>query len=51
MSSTDKPQPEPTADERARRLREIGDANAVYGEIGQNDEQRDLNQPEEDEHV
>ena len=37
-----------SADERARRLREIGDANAVYAEVGQNDEQRDLHQPEED---
>jgi hypothetical protein len=41
----------PTADEKAKRLRQIGDANAVYGEIGQNDEQLDVNQPEEDEHV
>jgi hypothetical protein len=47
----DKPDPEPTADERAKRLREIGDANAVYGEIGQNDEQADVNQAEADEHV
>jgi len=51
MTDSDKPKPEPTADERARRLREIGDANAVYGEVGQSDEQADLNQPEPDEHV
>lgn len=48
---SDKHDPEPTADERARKLREIGDANAVYGEVGQNDEQADVNQPEDDEHV
>ena len=47
----DTPKPEPTADEKARRLREIGDANAVYGEVGQSDEQADVNQPEADEHV
>jgi len=47
----DKNEPEPTADEKARRLREIGDAMAVYGEVGQTDEQRDVNQPEEDEHL
>jgi hypothetical protein len=41
----------PSADERAKRLREIGDANAVYGEIGQNDEQLDVNQPDDDAHV
>ena len=35
----------------ARRLREIGDANAVYGEVGQSDEQADVNQPAPDEHV
>jgi hypothetical protein len=43
--------PEPTADERARRLRETGDANAVYGEVGQSDEQADVHQPEDDETV
>ena len=47
----DERDPEATADERARRLREIGDASAVYGEVGQNDEQRDVNQAEPDEHV
>ena len=41
----------PSADERAKRLREIGDANAVYGEVGQNDEQLDVNQPDDDAHV
>jgi hypothetical protein len=44
MAENEKPKPEPTADERARRLREIGDANAVYGEVGQSDEQADVNQ-------
>ncbi len=39
---------EPTADERAKRLREIGDANAVYGEVGQSDEQADVHQAEGD---
>jgi hypothetical protein len=43
--------PEPTADERAKRLREIGDGTAVYGEMGQEDEQAGVNQAEEDEHV
>jgi hypothetical protein len=43
--------PPESADEKARRLREIGDGTAVYGEMGQNDEQLDVNQPEEDEHV
>jgi hypothetical protein len=47
----DTPNPEPTADEKARILREIGDANAVYGEVGQSDEQADVNQAEADEHV
>ena len=47
----DKHEPEPTADEKAKRLREIGDASAVYGEVGQNDEQADVNQSESDEHV
>jgi hypothetical protein len=47
----EKPDAEPTADEKAKRQREIGDATAVYGEVGQNDEQRDVNQAEEDEHV
>ncbi|MGA2395301.1 MAG: hypothetical protein ABSH03_18320 [Candidatus Lustribacter sp.] len=52
MADDDKQKAEPTADERARRLREIGDANAVYGEIGQSDEQADVNQADEpDEHV
>lgn len=49
MTDNDKTTDEPTADERARRLREIGDGTAVYGEVGQNDEQRDVNQPEPDE--
>jgi hypothetical protein len=40
-----------SADEKARRLREIGDGTAVYGEVGENDEQLDINQPEEDEHM
>lgn len=48
---TDKHEPEPTADEKAKTLREIGDATIVYGEIGQTDEQRDVNQAEPDEHV
>jgi len=43
--------PEPSADERAKRLREIGDGTAVYGEMGQEDEQADVNQADEDEHV
>jgi hypothetical protein len=51
MNDNDKQKPEPTADERAKRLREIGDANAVYGEVGQSDEQADVNQPEPDEHM
>jgi|GEM_PF-4254606 hypothetical protein len=51
MADNDKLEPEPTADERARRLREIGDASAVYGEMGQADEQADINQPEPDEHM
>ncbi len=34
MTDNDKLDPTPTADERARRLREIGDASAVYGEVG-----------------
>lgn len=51
MTDKDEPTPEPTADERAKRLREIGDANAVYGEVGQSDEQADVNQAEDDEHV
>ena len=46
-----KPETEPTADERARALREFGDATIVYGEIEQADEQRDVNQAEPDEHV
>jgi hypothetical protein len=46
-----KTESQPTADEKARTLREIGDAMIVYGEIEQNDEQRDVNQPEPDEHV
>jgi hypothetical protein len=50
-NSDDTTKPEQSADEKARRRREIGDANAVYGEVGQNDEQRDTNQPEQDEHV
>lgn len=51
MTDNDKHDPEPTADEKARTLREIGDASAVYGEIGQTDEQADVNQPEPDEHM
>jgi hypothetical protein len=46
--TTENAKPE-SADEKARRLREIGDGTAVYGEVGQNDEQRDLHQPDEDE--
>jgi len=49
MTDNDKNHRRTTADERARRLREIGDGTAVYGEVGQNDEQRDVNQPEPDE--
>jgi hypothetical protein len=48
---SDKDEPEPTADERARKLREIGDANAVYGEVGESDEQADVHQPEGEEDV
>jgi len=51
MTDSDKHDPVPTADENAKRLREIGDATAVYGEVGQNDEQVDVNQPEADEHM
>ena len=51
MTASDKPGSEPSADEKAKQLREVGDANAVYGEMGQNDEQRDVNQAEPDEHV
>jgi hypothetical protein len=42
-----KPDPE-SAGERARRLREIGDGTAVYGEVGQTDEQVDVHQPADD---
>jgi hypothetical protein len=42
---------EPTADEKAKHLREIGDAMVVYGEVGERDEQIDANQAEADEHV
>jgi hypothetical protein len=49
MADNKKPDPTPTADERAKRLREIGDGEVVYGEIGQTDEQADVNQPEPDE--
>ena len=49
MTDNDTQKPEPTADEKAKHLREIGDANAVYGEIGQADEQADVHQPEPDE--
>jgi hypothetical protein len=51
VGMNDEHDPEPTADERARKLREIGDANAVYGEVGESDEQADVHQPEDDEHV
>jgi hypothetical protein len=37
-----------SADAKARRLREIGDGTAVYGEVAQEDEQSDLHQPEDD---
>jgi hypothetical protein len=47
MSNTNG-QEEESADAKARRLREIGDGTAVYGEVGQNDEQLDVNQPPED---
>lgn len=40
-----------SADEKARRRRQIGDGTSVYGEVGQNDEQRDADQSEPDEHV
>ena len=40
-----------SADEKARRRREVGDGTAVYSEVGQNDEQRDADQSEADEHV
>jgi hypothetical protein len=42
---------EPTADEKAKQLREVGDAMVVYGEVGERDEQIDVNQAEADEHV
>lgn len=42
---------EPTADERAKHQREFGDGTAVYGEVHQEDEQADVNQADEDEHV
>jgi hypothetical protein len=51
MTDKDTPDPTPSADERAKRLREIGDGTAVYGEMGQEDEQADLHQPEPDEEV
>jgi len=47
--TTESDAPEPTADERAKRLREIGDGTVVYGEMRQDDEQADVNQSEEDE--
>jgi len=47
--TTESDAPEPSADERARRLREIGDGTAVYGEMRQDDEQADVNQAEDDE--
>lgn len=51
MTDSEKHDSVPTADEKAKRQREIGDATAVYGEIGENDEQADVNQPEPDEHM
>jgi hypothetical protein len=48
--TTESDAPEPSADERAKHLREIGDGTAVYGEMRQDDEQADVNQAEEDEH-
>ena len=49
---TEQQRPEETADEKARRMREIGDGTIVYGEVEEADEQRDVNQAEEpDEHV
>jgi hypothetical protein len=42
---------EPTADEKAKHQREIGDGTIVYGEVEQADEQADVNQPDADEHV
>ena len=30
-------------------MREIGDGTAVYGEVGQSDEQADVHQPDDDE--
>lgn len=46
MADSEKPDPTPTADEQARQLREVGDGEIVYSEIGQTDEQADVNQPE-----
>jgi hypothetical protein len=46
MAADKKPESEPSADEKARHLREIGDGTAVYGEVGQNDEQLDVHQVE-----
>lgn len=37
---------EPTADEKARHQREYGDGTAVYGEVGESDEQADVHQGE-----
>jgi hypothetical protein len=51
VADNKKPDPTPTADERAKHLREVGDGEAVYSEIGQTDEQADVNQPEPDEHM
>jgi hypothetical protein len=42
---------EPTADEKAKHLREVGDAMVVYGEVEERDEQIDVHQAEADEHV
>jgi hypothetical protein len=51
MTDNDKRDAVPSADEQARRQREVGDGTAVYGEVGETDEQADLNQPEPDEHM
>jgi hypothetical protein len=50
MTDSDNRDAVPSADEQARRQREIGDGTAVYGEVGESDEQADINQPEPDEH-
>jgi hypothetical protein len=46
MADNEKPGPVLTADEQARQLREDGDGEIVYSEVGQADEQADVSQPE-----